>query len=122
MPVYNFKKEFADKVESGQKKQTIRMKRKRQTVCGDKLYLYTGMRTKNCRLLHNAICTRVESFVLWTDVAFSIDGVDFLSNVGTSGHKLAVEDGFKTWEDFVAFFKKQYGLPFYGEIISWEII
>ena len=51
MPALNFKKQFAEKVETGEKRQTVRAKRKRAFVVGDKLYLYTGMRTKYCRKL-----------------------------------------------------------------------
>ena len=60
MPAYNFKKQFAAAVEDGTKRQTIRPKRKRPTVPGDTLYLNTGMRTKNCRRLREAVCLSVE--------------------------------------------------------------
>lgn len=49
----NFKQQFAEMVESGEKRQTIRRERKghRQIGKGDHLKLYTGLRTKQCRLL-----------------------------------------------------------------------
>ena len=37
MPALNFKKEFADKVKNGEKRQTIRAMRKRRFQIGDNL-------------------------------------------------------------------------------------
>ncbi len=53
MPSLNFQARFAPLVESGEKRQTIRAYRKdgRDPKRGDKLYLFTGMRTKACRPL-----------------------------------------------------------------------
>lgn len=50
MPIINFTK-FIEKVESGEKRQTIRAVRKRPIKVGDKLYLYSGLRTKEARNL-----------------------------------------------------------------------
>lgn len=57
MVAYNFQAQFADDVEHGFKTQTIR--RDARCKSGDKLQLYTGQRTKNCRKLCDAICKRV---------------------------------------------------------------
>jgi len=46
MPALNFKKQFSPSVRDGSKLQTIRMKRKHPIKVADKLFLYTGMRTK----------------------------------------------------------------------------
>ena len=53
MPALNFRAEFADAVERGEKCQTIRAYRKdgRNPKPGDTLHLYTGMRTRACRRL-----------------------------------------------------------------------
>jgi hypothetical protein len=52
MPAYNFQKQFAPLVQSGEKRQTIRTLGKRSHAQpGNKLQLYTGMRTKQCRKL-----------------------------------------------------------------------
>ena len=59
MPLIGFKKEFADLVESGAKRQTIRAPRKRPIKVGDTLYLYTGLRTKQCRKLGEGRCYQV---------------------------------------------------------------
>ena len=62
MPALNFKKQFADKVERGEKRQTIRALRAdgRNPQPGQTLFLYTGMRTKSCRKLGEAVCSSVE--------------------------------------------------------------
>ena len=61
MVAFNFKAQFADAVERGVKRQTIRAIRKDGRVphIGSALQLYTGMRTKNCRKLKDAVCTNV---------------------------------------------------------------
>ena len=53
MVAYNFQKQFADAVERGEKRQTIRAPRRdgRHAKVGDKLQLYTGMRTKQCGMI-----------------------------------------------------------------------
>ena len=58
MPLLGFQKQFADLVESGEKRQTIRAYRKdgRDPKVGDRLHLYAGLRTKQCRKLGEAVC------------------------------------------------------------------
>ena len=58
MPAYSFKKQFAAAVKDGSKTQTIRKKRKkRPTVVGDKIILYTGTGEGTCRWTKCAYCT-----------------------------------------------------------------
>ena len=117
MPAYNFRSQFADDVESGRKRQTIRPRRKRPTRPGDTLYHYTGMRTKMCRKLGEFLCTKVTP-------------VDILQGAIRLGGRclgtaLALEfaraDGFEGLEDFYRFFGEHYGLPVIGrlEVIEW---
>lgn len=61
MPMFNFKKQFADSVESGEKRQTIRARRKNRPQVGQTAYLYTGARTKACRKLGECVI-RATSF------------------------------------------------------------
>lgn len=111
MPAYNFKKEFASKVEDGTKPHTIRPCRKRPTVEGDTLYLYTGMRTKNCRKLREEKCIAV----MQIDFEPAGDGVDvWLNRKWISRkdlHLIALKDGFDTVDSFMEFFKSNYGIP-----------
>jgi len=65
MPALNFQEQFADRVASGEKQQTIRAWRKRPFRTGDKLFLYTGMRhPKACRELGEATASRVALIVI----------------------------------------------------------
>lgn len=59
MPAINFKRVWADAVRSGDKPCTIRQVWKRPIREGDILYLYTGMRTKQCKKLREAECIAV---------------------------------------------------------------
>jgi len=117
MPALNFKKQFADAVESGQKRQTIRADRKdgRNPKPGDKLYLYTGMRTKGCRKLKEAECKSVERIVI--EEFNIIVGVNVLDI--DEKYALAKADGFHYIDDFRNFFLKTHDLPFYGFLIKW---
>ena len=56
MPILNYRKEFAPLVESGEKRLTIRAMRKRPFKSGDRLFHYTGLRTKACRKLLESTC------------------------------------------------------------------
>lgn len=132
MPLLGFKKQFATMVELGLKvqttavpgtaeaiikRQTIRAKRKdgRNPHVGDTLYLYTGLRTKACRKLGEAVCVIVEEIVIskyGPIVAGNYLSVDDASD-------LAFEDGFKCYGDMLDFFEKEHGLPFWGLLIKW---
>ncbi len=123
MPAINFKKEFADKVESGKKVQTIRALRKdgKNPKPGQPLYLYTGMRTKYCRKLGEGTCKSVEPITI---DSYEID----LNCVNLSSREtwdLVEADGFGVGylaEDaFFDFFRKTHGLPFWGLLIKWEL-
>lgn len=117
MTAYNFKAQFADDVESGKKLQTIRAKRKdgRIPKTGEALQLYTGMRTKSCRKLRDAVCEFV-SQVSMNDAGMKIDGIAL-----APGHikELALADGFDSIEAFRNFFKDTHGFPFSGHLIRW---
>lgn len=115
MPALNFKKQFADVVETGEKRCTIRAIRKRQFRTGDTLYHFTGMRSASCRRLGTTMATRVRPIVIYD------------SNVRVEGHDLAPfdiqtlaqADGFSSTNDFFRFFKETHELPFYGQLIEW---
>lgn len=62
MVAYSFKKQFAGPILSGTKAQTIRAERagkSRHARPGEMVQLYTGMRTRYCRLLGTAKCLEV---------------------------------------------------------------
>lgn len=55
MVAYSFNKGFVPSIESGRKRQTIRAPRRRHVRIGEQLQLYTGMRTKACRLIRDDV-------------------------------------------------------------------
>jgi hypothetical protein len=117
MPAYNFKKQFAPMVEDGSKRQTIRKVRKTPTKPGDKLSLYTGMRTKACRLLEYTRCVDVQPVEVY---AIGVVHVGGSALTPAQLHDFARADGFQDGEQFVEFFRQEYGLPFTGaEVIKW---
>ena len=115
MPAYSFQEQFAPAVEQGKKRQTIRPPRKRPTRPGDTLYLYTGMRTRRCRLLRVATCRAVTPITIHPDHVI-LDGRR-LSPEETLA--LARADGFENVEAFFDFFRRRYGLPVRLELVEW---
>lgn len=126
MPALNFQARFAPFVESGEKRQTIRAHRTHPIYVGDHLYLYTGMRTKQCRKLGEAVCTEI------VPVKIFKGGSTFLGDslLGPRQmEKLAIADGFtagdgsryrvRACEKMVDWFEKTHGLPFRGVLIRW---
>lgn len=122
MVAYNFKSQFADDVESGKKRQTIRANGKRPHARpGQELQLYTGMRTKGCRKLKDTICLEtlpvsINRTLSETRITMVIGGVEI---VGYQLEDMAHKDGFKNSDDLFTFFEETHGLPFEGTLISW---
>lgn len=118
MSALSFKKQFAPDVESGKKRQTIRAIRADFRIIkpGEKLYLYTGMRTKGCRKLKDTVCVSVRHFRMITSTTWTINGA-----LATNAEQvqIAKDDGFKCVGDMVDFFREVHGLPFEGHIINW---
>lgn len=130
MSSLNFQEWLAGPVERGEKTQTIRAKRKRPIVIGETLYLFTGMRTKACRRLGTGRCIAVADIVIRENEVEVLRSVEPLGDGellrggvildASDRLNLAIADGFKTLEDFTAFFAK-WGLPFEGDLIGWEL-
>lgn len=122
MPAYNFQGRFAQLVADGAKSQTIRPRRARPTMVEDPLYLYTGMRTRSCRLLRTTICIACTPIQIGKNVM----GEDHVLHDGRFLGRaeiaaLAQADGFASTEDFFVFFRDTYGPTFSGELIAWEV-
>lgn len=115
MPALNFKKQFVDLIQSGKKSQTIRSTRKRPFKPDDILYLYTGMRTTNCKPIGVFTCASV------ADIEIS----GYLRKVTINGKELtkeeivslAKEDGFANAKKFFDFFGDSF---FAGQLIRWN--
>lgn len=119
MVAFNFKAQFANDVESGRKRQTIRATRKdgREAKAGDALQLYTGMRTKACHKLRDAVCCdMVREILIEENGTVKIDGQVLYEG---SVADLARADGFDDTESFISFFRDEHGLPFRGHIYNW---
>lgn len=110
MPAYNFKPRFADAVQHGEKRQTIRaIGKRRHARPGQPIQLYTGMMHKTCRKLitPDPICTEVHLVRIEKFPAKSKNDCDFyqmyLDGKAMFRHEvsaLALKDGFATTEDF----------------------
>ncbi|RCW84867.1 hypothetical protein [Paracoccus lutimaris] len=119
MVAYNFQTRFADAVASGQKCQTIRAQRKdgRHAQPGDRLQLYTGMRTKACRKLidPDPVCAGIEPVVIDANGIHLSDGRSV-----PNPDMLARWDGFASFAEMAEWFDKTHGLPFTGMLIQWD--
>lgn len=127
MPALNFKKQFVPAVKSGKKRQTIRSVRKRPFVKGDKLYLFTGMRTENCARIKEVVCKSVYTIKIYDSnttkhLAFSIYSDKYIRLFGKNSldaDSFARKDGFKNSSEMIEWFKQTHGLPFHGQLIKW---
>ncbi len=118
MPALNFQAQFADSVEKGWKRQTVRANRKRPIRVGDRLRLFTGMRTKACRFLREERCLLPIPVTIEAEesVGLRLDGY---WQGAASRESFARADGFPNYADMVAWFKQTHGLPFEGVVIYW---
>lgn len=116
MVAINFSPQFADPVERGEKRQTIRRKAKGEP--GTALQLYTGMRTKACRKLRDAVCKDV-TYVGLTERGVSLGNV---SRFPRDIDEFARLDGFKDYAEMWAWFSSRYETnSFTGYIIRWDL-
>lgn len=118
MPAFNFKYRFARKVETGEKRHTIRAPRKDGKLpnVGDAFYGYEGMRTRKCRKLLTSSITGVQSVRIELEGGIYIDGRKLAVK---EADRLAVADGFTSVTELYEFFKAEHGLPFEGHLIHW---
>lgn len=121
MVAYNFQAEFSHLVETFEKRQTVRpIGKRRHARPGDPVQLYTGMRTRACRKLAEAMCTGSAKVRIERDPsglpAISLEGqrLDPLE-----AYAFTVADGFSSVADLVSWFDSRYGLPFEGVCIQW---
>ena len=118
MSAYNFKERFVPLIESGQKRSTIRAVRLdgRVPKPNEELQLYTGMRTKACRLIGVKRCVGVAKIKIEEDgITEAKRKLPLLE-----ADYLAERDGFKDQAELIEWFKAEHGLPFQGNIIVWR--
>ena len=128
MPALNFKAEFvpgilamldpeyAKRTGIKAKTTTIRATRKHPIRKGERLYLYTGQRTKRCRKLGEVVCAKVQNIIIvdTKESQIHLDGYVFEKG---ENNRIAREDGFKNADEMISWFRKVHGLPFYGQRI-----
>jgi hypothetical protein len=125
MAAYSFNRQFVAPIQAGTKRHTIRGDRKDGRIPrkGEPLYLFCGMRTKNCfRILPTPpLCKRVQRIHISDD----FDGavlpkvtVDDEVLDRSECEMLAQADGFPNFIAMMRFWRGN--LPFDGNIIHWK--
>lgn len=112
----NFSPQFAEAVAAGRKTQTIRQKPRAKA--GQALQLYTGMRTKDCRKLADAVC------VDCTYVGLTASGVTLGDASRFPGDRddFARADGFEDYAAMWKWFSERYETnSFTGHVIRWRL-
>lgn len=118
---------FQEKILSGEKRQTVRLTARCKP--GDRLQLYTGLRTKACRKLGEAVCEAVLPVIVRENgLHFRNRGIKAIyalypgqpGGAEAMADRFARADGFSCWQACAAFFREKYGLPFEGQVIVWR--
>jgi len=127
MVAYSFQKQFATPILDGTKGGTIRADRKRHARPGEELQLYTGMRTKHCRLISRETCAGVTPIRLYLKGDRVIIGeagartprVDIRS--ARALDIFARFDGFVEWDALCSFWRETHEAlqDFSGQHIRW---
>jgi len=124
MVAYNFQARFTLLIADGRKRGTIRAHRKsRHAQPGDAMQLYTGMRTKNCMKIGDAVCRSSEPIIVdYFGLTFSSGRDVVCAESDDSAQYLelfATQDGFDNWNEMVEWFDRTYNLPFQGVWLTW---
>lgn len=121
MPLMNHTA-FPDKVASGEKRQSIRKRRKAGEFEYNKpIYHYAGLRTRNCRKILEAVCSSVKPIVILANGIVKVDGRR-LTRAEVA--LLASRDGFDSVRAFFDYFtlgqRKRLRKNFLGNLIEWH--
>lgn len=119
MVAYSFKSRFSPPITAGTKRQTIRADRKRHARQGEILQLYTGMRTRSCRLIGTATCKSVEPIHLTLSPVGRVEIAGFQWD--RSLDEFAQADGFMKWDDLLRFWELNHDDSpiFSGVLVRW---
>lgn len=117
MVAYNFQPQFISKIESGQKHSTIRLPRKNgHAKVGDKVQLYVGMRTKNCRkIIPDSMCVKRQQI--------RVAGYRFSYSQGATEYdiaQLATMEGFESVGEMMKWFSQAEYQGVWLEQIIWQ--
>ena len=123
MPTINFHAQFADAVKSGEKRQTIRARGKRNPPrVGDLLFLYAGIGE---RKLATAACTSVELITIDAERGEVTMPRSFGNHQAWTRlesdevEQLARADGFADVAAFFEWFRTNHGKTMSGYLIRW---
>jgi hypothetical protein len=125
MVAYSFRPRFVDPILGGRKRQTIRaIGRRRHARPGDQLQLYTGMRTKDCRLIGRATCIDVVEVWLRFDADANRERVTTRPSRVVDLDEFARRDGFADWAEMKGFWRTAHEAAFAagafaGIMICW---
>ena len=127
-----FKPQFAPYVLDGTKTHTIRATRKNPPRVGEICHCYTGLRTKQCKLLGRWPCVKVERIAIQFGHAGIRITIDDQTLDNMEAELFAIRDGFRPSNKapFAALFamrdfwvkahKIEPGQIFGGQVIHWE--
>jgi hypothetical protein len=120
---YSFRQQFIDPILRGAKRQTIRKPRagkSRHAEPGQELQLYTGMRTKYCRLIGKATCIDVVAVTFDFALPLLLVGPDTFASLDELD-EFACRDGFGDWLGMREFWAREHpNTPvFSGVLIRW---
>lgn len=121
MVAYSFKQRFVAPIRARTKRQTIRAERKRHARHGEELQLYSGMRTKACKLIGHAKCIGVMEVRLDFEERRIEYGSGTAITTPDDTDAFARADGFIDWSDMEKFWTAEHpGVrQFSGVLISW---
>jgi hypothetical protein len=131
MALLGYKKQFTPSVKDGSKRSTIRATRKHPVKVGEKLYHYTGLRTKQCEKLLESVCTETYPVRIIHETGIGATPFEraahrfrfFINNIELSKpeiEELARTDGCGMgWLQFITLFEEMHSFPFEGQIIYW---
>jgi hypothetical protein len=108
---FNFREEFAPKVEAGEKVQTIRLNRRdgRNPRPGDRVQLFSGLRTARTRRIgagQVTACLRV--YIELGEASTHVTRIDGVNLSADEAESFAKIDGFESAKQMREFFRKQY--------------
>ena len=114
-------KDYAIRHKLKPKNTTIRAMRKRPFRKGDRLILFSGLRTKSCEKLGEVRCKKVEDIqILHVGEALFIVVVNGKMITDDAIRLMARQDGFKDGADMIRWFAKNHGFPFHGQRIFMD--
>ncbi len=120
MVAYSFQARFAPLIREGLKLQTIRGHRARHARPGERVQLFTGLRTKQAsRIVADPVCITVSN----CEITFASARISRVVVAGLPVRDLdmfAALDGFEDLGDMTAFWLERHGAKaFSGVLIEW---